>query len=100
MDMSKLGELDIKTNLKSYIQAFSKDAREIFEYFNFGEFIGQLNDADLLWKVVQKVRITDLSPKSPSNPNGITNHDMGLTFEELIRRFSRLVFDLLKLTDK
>jgi type I restriction enzyme M protein len=49
---------------------------------------------------VQKVRTTDLSPKSPSNPNGITNHDMGLTFEELIRRFSRLVFDLLKLTDK
>jgi type I restriction enzyme M protein len=88
MDMSKLGESDIKTNLESYIQAFSKDAREIFEYFNFGEFIGQLNDADLLWKVVQKVRITDLSPKSPSNPNGITNHDMGLTFEELIRRFA------------
>lgn len=88
MDMSKLGEADIKTNLESYIQDFSKDAREIFEYFNFGEFIGQLNDADLLWKVVQKVRATDLSPKSPSNPNGITNHDMGLTFEELIRRFA------------
>tara|TARA_R110001583_G_scaffold59932_6_gene178398 strand:+ start:13146 stop:15536 length:2391 start_codon:yes stop_codon:yes gene_type:complete len=88
MDMSKLGESDIKTNLESYIQDFSKDAREIFEYFNFSEFIGQLNDADLLWKVVQKVRTTDLSPKSPSNPNGITNHDMGLTFEELIRRFA------------
>lgn len=82
MDMSKLGEADIKTNLESYIQDFSKDAREIFEYFNFGEFIGQLNDADLLWKVVQKVRTTDLSPKA------ISNHDMGLTFEELIRRFA------------
>jgi type I restriction enzyme M protein len=82
MDMSKLGESDIKTNLESYIQDFSKDAREIFEYFNFGEFIGQLNDADLLWKVVQKVRTTDLSPKA------ISTHDMGLTFEELIRRFA------------
>jgi type I restriction enzyme M protein len=82
MDMSKLGESGIKANLDSYIQAFSKDAREIFEYFNFGEFIGQLNDADLLWKVVQKVRTTDLSPKA------ISNHDMGLTFEELIRRFA------------
>ena len=82
MDMSKLGESDIKINLESYIQDFSKDAREIFEYFNFGEFIGQLNDADLLWKVVQKVRTTDLSPKA------ISNHDMGLTFEELIRRFA------------
>lgn len=88
MDMSKLGETGIKANLESYIQGFSKDAREIFEYFNFAEFIGQLNDADLLWKVVKKVRSTDLSPKSASNPNGISNHDMGLVFEELIRRFA------------
>ncbi|MCP4934252.1 MAG: SAM-dependent DNA methyltransferase [bacterium] len=82
MDLSKLGQNGIKSNLESYIQGFSKDAREIFEYFNFAEFIGQLNDADLLYKVVQKVRTTDLSPKA------ITNHDMGLTFEELIRRFA------------
>ncbi len=82
MDMSKLGESDIKENLESYIQGFSKDARQIFEYFNFAEFIGQLNDADLLWKVVQRVRITDLSPKA------ISNHEMGLVFEELIRRFA------------
>ena len=88
MDLSKLGIEDIKDNLESYIQGFSKDAREIFEYFNFAEFLGQLNDADLLYKVVQKVRQTDLSPKSPSNPNGVSNHDMGLTFEELIRRFA------------
>ncbi len=82
MDLSKLGESGIKANLESYIQGFSKDAREIFEYFNFAEFIGQLNDADLLYKVVQRVRKTDLSPKA------ISNHDMGLTFEELIRRFA------------
>tara|TARA_R110002050_G_scaffold112490_1_gene226737 strand:+ start:2727 stop:5099 length:2373 start_codon:yes stop_codon:yes gene_type:complete len=82
MDLSKLGESGIKANLQSYIQCFSKDAREIFEYFNFAEFIGQLSDANLLYKVVQKVRQTDLSPKA------ISNHDMGLTFEELIRRFA------------
>ena len=82
MDLSKLGESGIKDNLVSYIQGFSKDAREIFEYFNFAEFIGQLNDANLLYKVVQKVRLTDLSPKA------ISNHDMGLVFEELIRRFA------------
>ncbi|MCD6475310.1 MAG: SAM-dependent DNA methyltransferase, partial [Anaerolineaceae bacterium] len=57
-------------------------AREIFEHFKFAEFIGQLNDADLLYKIVQKVRNTDLSPKA------ISNHDMGLVFEELIRRFA------------
>ncbi|MBN28045.1 MAG: restriction endonuclease subunit M [Alteromonadaceae bacterium] len=82
MDLSRLGESGIKANLQSYIQCFSKDAREIFEYFNFAEFIGQLNDANLLYKVVQRVRQTDLSPKA------ISNHDMGLTFEELIRRFA------------
>jgi type I restriction enzyme M protein len=68
MDLSKLGEAGIKANLESYLQGFSKDAREIFEYFNFAEFIGQLNDADLLYKVVQKVRATDLSPSTISTP--------------------------------
>jgi type I restriction enzyme M protein len=41
------------------VQGISRDAREIFEYFT--EFIGQLGDASLLYKVVQKVRATDLS---------------------------------------
>ena len=82
MDLSKLGEAGIKDNLESYIQGYSKDAREIFEHFKFAEFIGQLNDADLLYKIVQKVRQTDLSPKA------ISNHDMGKVFEELIRRFA------------
>ena len=82
MDLATLGESGIKDNLESYVQGFSRDAREIFEYFNFSEFIGQLNDANLLYKVVQKVRVTDLSPKA------ISNHEMGLVFEELIRRFA------------
>ena len=82
MDLSKLGESGIKDNLETYIQLFSKDAREIFEHFKFAEFIGQLNDANLLYKVVQKFANTDLSPKA------ISNHDMGLVFEELIRRFA------------
>ena len=82
MDLSKLGEAGIKANLESYVQSFSKDAREIFEYFKFDEFIGQLNDANLLYKVVQKVKNTDLSVKA------VSNHEMGLVFEELIRRFA------------
>lgn len=82
MDLAKLGQNGIKQNLESYIQGFSKDAREIFEYFNFAEFIGQLNDADLLYKVVQRVRVMDL------HVDKVSNHDMGLVFEELIRRFA------------
>lgn len=82
MDLSKLGEAGIKANLESYLQGFSTDAREIFEHFKFAEFLGQLNDANLLYKIVQKIRQTDLSPAA------VSNHDMGLVFEELIRRFA------------
>jgi type I restriction enzyme M protein len=82
MDLSKLGEAGIKDNLETYIQSFSRDAREIFEYFKFAEFIAQLNDANLLYKVVQKFANTDLSPGK------ISNYEMGLVFEELIRRFA------------
>ena len=82
MDLGKLGEAGIKANLESYIQGFSRDAREIFEYFKFDEYIGQLGDTNLLYKIVQKVRATDLSPEK------ISNHEMGLVFEELIRRFA------------
>lgn len=82
MDLGKMGQNDIKANLESYVQAFSPDAREIFEHFKFSEFVGLLEDANLLFKVVKKFATTDLSPKA------ISNHDMGLVFEELIRRFA------------
>ena len=82
MDLSKLGSADIKSNLLTYVDGFSKNAREIFEHFKFSEFVGQLEEANLLFKVLQKVATTELSPKA------ISNHDMGLVFEELIRRFA------------
>ena len=82
MDLSKLGVSDIRDNLLSYVASFSKDAREIFEYFRFEEFVVQLDAADLLFKVVQRVATTDLSPRT------LDNHHMGLAFEELIRRFA------------
>ena len=82
MDLSKMGQSDIKDNLNTYVQSFSKDAREIFEHFKFEEFVGQLADANLLYKVVRMFATTDLSPEA------ISNHEMGVVFEELIRRFA------------
>lgn len=82
MSLSKLGESGIKDNLENYVQSFSKDAREIFEHFKFDEFVGLLSDANLLYKVVQKFSNFDLHPEK------ISNHEMGLVFEELIRRFA------------
>lgn len=82
MDLSKLGSSGIKDNLNSYIHSFSKDAREIFDHFKFEEFVSQLDSAGLLFKVAKKFATTDLSPKA------ISNYEMGLVFEELIRRFA------------
>ena len=82
MNLGTLGETGIKANLERYVQCFSKDAREIFDHFKFAEFIGLLNDANLLYKVVQKVRSMDISPQA------VSNYEMGLVFEELIRRFA------------
>lgn len=82
MDLGKMGQGDIKANLERYIQCFSADAREVFEHLKFDEFAGLLDDANLLFKVVQKFSKYDLSPQA------ISNHDMGLVFEELIRRFA------------
>ncbi|MCJ8349184.1 class I SAM-dependent DNA methyltransferase [Moritella sp.] len=82
MNLSKMGQSDIKANLEQYVQSFSADAREVFEHFKFDEFVGSLNEANLLYKVVKKFATTDLSPAA------ISNHDMGIVFEELIRRFA------------
>lgn len=82
MDLSKMGQNGIKANLEKYVQSFSTDAREIFDHFKFSEFVSQLEEANLLYKVVQKFATADLSP------NAISNHEMGLVFEELIRRFA------------
>ena len=46
MDLSTLGEAGIKANLDSYVAAFSRDAREIFEYFNFSEKVNSKSKID------------------------------------------------------
>lgn len=82
MDLNRLGETGVATNLESYIQSFSPNAREIFEHFDFFNTIDKLEEADLLYKVAKRFATTDLHPKT------ISNHGMGLVFEELIRRFA------------
>ena len=86
LDMRRLmGDQDnIAQNLFSYIQAFSPSVREIFESFNFDAQIDRLSKAGLLYQVTEKFTRIDL------HPNKIDNHQMGLVFEELIRRFAEL----------
>ncbi|MCP4992661.1 MAG: SAM-dependent DNA methyltransferase, partial [Gammaproteobacteria bacterium] len=82
MDLTKLGETQVLDNLDSYVQAFSTDAREIFTHFAFTDFLDKLDEANLLYKVAKRFAEIDLSPET------IPNHEMGLIFEELIRRFA------------
>lgn len=82
LNLNRLGESNTGDNLDAYVRAFSKDAREIFEHFNFVNTIYGLDDANILYQVVKKFREVDLSPEA------VDNYHMGLVFEELIRRFA------------
>ena len=84
LDLKKLmGDQDnLATNLMSYIQGFTDSVRDIFERFRFAEQVDRLRKAGLLYQVTEKFAGFDLDPKR------ITNHDMGLAFEELIRKFA------------
>ncbi|WP_287212987.1 class I SAM-dependent DNA methyltransferase [Mesorhizobium sp.] len=86
LDMRKLmGDQDnIAQNLFAYIQAFSPDVRDIFERFEFAVQVDRLAKAGLLYQVTEKFARIDL------HPNKVDNHQMGLVFEELIRKFSEL----------
>lgn len=73
---------NLRDNLENYIADFSDDARDIFERYKTTEQLAHLDESDLLYKVVEKFANVDLHPKV------INNHEMGLVFEELIRRFA------------
>ncbi|MFD9323985.1 N-6 DNA methylase [Streptomyces sp. NPDC060053] len=78
-----------QTLLKSYYGAFSENAREILDRYNFEQHISDLQEKGLLYQVVGEFAKIDLRlPKGPDDKDGIDNHQMGYIFEELIRKFS------------
>jgi type I restriction enzyme M protein len=86
LDMKKLmGDQDhIKENLYAYIQAFSPAVRDIFEAFEFHTQIDRLAKAGLLYLVSEKFATIDLHPET------VSNAQMGVVFEELIRKFAEI----------
>ena len=74
----------IKSNLLAYVNAFSENVRDVFERFDFGAMVEKLDGSNLLFQIVQKFAAVDLHPAK------VSNGDMGLIFEELIRRFAEL----------
>jgi type I restriction enzyme M protein len=83
MDMKKLlDDTDnIAINLQSYINDFSPNVQKIIEYFAFSEQIARLQDANLLYLVLQRFVTDELD----LSPQAVDNMQMGLVFEELIR---------------
>ena len=64
------------------MQAFSPAARDIFERFDFHAQVERLAKANLLYLATEKFANIDL------HPTVVDNAQMGLVFEELIRKFA------------
>jgi type I restriction enzyme M protein len=72
----------LAANLRNYIAGFSPNMREVLEKFDFDNTIAKLEEAGLLFRVVERFKNVDLHPDRIDNPT------MGTIFEELIRKFN------------
>lgn len=74
----------IAQDLVSYISGFSPNVRQIFDFFEFEKEIFAMHDANILYLIISEFAKVDL------HPTKVSNRDMGLIFENLIRRFNEL----------
>lgn len=69
-------------HLVSYINGFSENVRKIFDRFEFGNEVERMREHNILFLVIKKFCEVDL------HPDVVDNIEMGLLFEDLIRRFN------------
>jgi type I restriction enzyme M protein len=83
-DFGKLlaGAPHLAANLRNYIAGFSPNMRKVLEKFDFDNTISKLDEAGLLFQVLERFKNIDLHPDKIDNPT------MGTIFEELIRKFN------------
>ena len=74
----------VAQNLRNYIAGFSPNMREVLEKFDFDNTIAKLDEAGLLFLVVQRFG----DPQVNLHPDAVDNTTMGTIFEELIRKFN------------
>src|SRR5437867_5776238 len=72
----------LAANLRNYIAGFSPNMREVLEKFDFDNTISRLDEAGLLFQVLERFKNVGLQPDKIDNPT------MGTIFEELIRKFN------------
>ncbi len=73
---------NLADNLRNYIAGFSDNMAEVIRHFDFDNTITKLDEANLLFQVMERFKNIDLHPGS------VDNSEMGLIFEELIRKFN------------
>ena len=73
---------NLAANLRNYIAGFSENMREVLDRFDLDNTISKLDEAGLLFQVLERFKNVDL------HPDRIDNATMGTIFEELIRRFN------------
>lgn len=70
---------DLRANFSAYLAGFSENVRDIFERFEFDKTLNKLAEKNKLYSVTEKFAQADF------HPNAVSNIEMGLIFEELIR---------------
>jgi len=85
--LANLSSVDTRTDLEHYIAKFSANAQQVFEHFSFNSWLKKLEKANLLPLVAQKFASIDL------HPNVVSNRNMGIMFEHLIRKFAESAND-------
>ncbi len=93
---SRTNQQKLKADFEAYLEGFSPNVQEILSKFKFNNQIPTLVDADALGQLIEKFLDNDinLSPKPIYDSNGkvrlpaLDNHNMGMIFEELIRKFN------------
>jgi len=73
---------NLKANFKQYLNWYSQNIQDILQKFKFDNQLQTLEEADILFALIQK--FSDALDKLKL----LSNHDMGSVFEELIKRFN------------
>ena len=66
---------DVKSNLEDYINGFSKNIKDVFDKFKFGDEINFLEEKKILWKAIEHFA------KYEDELSKFDNHDMGTVYE-------------------
>lgn len=75
---------NLEENFRYYINSFSKNVTQIFEKFKFFSQIDYLSENNGLYLILEKFN----NPQLNFHPNLISNYEMGLIFEHLVRKFA------------